>query len=198
MSTATVRVSDGDGRAFGEWAGGIGDDIFVKGPKDMVRMRVLGDRMLVLRCQGKTSLRMKCAGEEAVAVAQRAAQREGDINFPVHRQQGLPRRRRPPAEGTWCARSSRTHGTPSEDTRCRSGALGSRPRVPHRLGKPGEFAPASPTRWPSTRSTWTWPPGPGLETPGSADRATGRLHPGVRPPIVVRDRGAHRPSHRGA
>lgn len=89
MPTSMVRVLDGDGRAVGEWAADIGDDTLVKGLKDMVRMRVFDDRMLMLQRQGKTSFYMKCTGEEAVAIAQRAAQREGDMNFPTYRQQGL-------------------------------------------------------------------------------------------------------------
>ena len=45
--------------------------------------------MLIAQRQKKLSFYMQCLGEEAIAIAHAAALREGDMNFPTYRQQGL-------------------------------------------------------------------------------------------------------------
>ncbi len=89
LATTIIRVMNKDSEAVGPWAEGIDDDVLLAGLKSMIRTRAFDERMMTLQRQGKTSFYMKCTGEEAIAIAARAAQSEGDMNFPTYRQQGL-------------------------------------------------------------------------------------------------------------
>lgn len=89
LATTMVRVMNTDGEAVGPWAENIPDEILLNGLKAMLRTRAFDERMMTLQRQGKTSFYMKCTGEEAIAIAHKAALRQGDMNFPTYRQQGL-------------------------------------------------------------------------------------------------------------
>ena len=84
-----IRVTDPDGRACGDWAGSLESDEALRGLKHMMTVRALDARMVIAQRQGKTSFYMQCLGEEAVACAFQSALRQGDMNFPTYRQQGL-------------------------------------------------------------------------------------------------------------
>jgi 2-oxoisovalerate dehydrogenase E1 component subunit alpha len=84
-----IRVLDDDDRAVGPWVGDLSDDALVEGLRHMLLVREFDRRMLNAQRQGKTSFYMQSTGEEAVACAFRAALRDGDMNFPTYRQQGL-------------------------------------------------------------------------------------------------------------
>jgi len=89
MASAMVRVLNKKGEAVGPWAEGIDDDTLLAGLKNMIRVRTFDERMTILQRQGKTSFYMKCTGEEAIAVGFKGVLRDGDMNFPTYRQQGL-------------------------------------------------------------------------------------------------------------
>lgn len=89
LASTMIRVLDKDDQAVGEWAEDIDDEVLLDGLKTMIKVRTYDERMMMLQRQGKTSFYMKCTGEEAIAVAHKAAQRDGDMNFPTYRQQGL-------------------------------------------------------------------------------------------------------------
>jgi 2-oxoisovalerate dehydrogenase E1 component alpha subunit len=89
IAHSLVRVLDEEGRAVGDWAGGLGADQLRKGLRAMMKTRAYDQRMLMMQRQGLTSFYMQCLGEEAVACAFQAALRQGDMNFPTYRQQGL-------------------------------------------------------------------------------------------------------------
>jgi 2-oxoisovalerate dehydrogenase E1 component alpha subunit len=55
----------------------------------MLLVRAFDARMLRAHRQGKISFYMQSLGEEAIACAHRRALRDGDMNFPTYRQQGL-------------------------------------------------------------------------------------------------------------
>ena len=85
----TIRVMNQEGEAVGPWAEDIDDAILLQGLKAMMKTRAFDERMMALQRQGKTSFYMKCTGEEAIAVGHQLALRQGDMNFPTYRQQGL-------------------------------------------------------------------------------------------------------------
>ena len=89
LASTMIRVLDKTDKAVGPWAEDIDDEILLTGLKNMIRVRAYDERMMMLQRQGKTSFYMKCTGEEAIAVAHKAAQMKGDMNFPTYRQQGL-------------------------------------------------------------------------------------------------------------
>ncbi|MEM1391348.1 MAG: thiamine pyrophosphate-dependent enzyme [Pseudomonadota bacterium] len=84
-----IRVLDDDGNAVGDWAPDITDEVALKGLRDMMTVRSFDARMLTAQRQGKTSFYIQALGEEAIACAFQAALRDGDMNFPTYRQQGL-------------------------------------------------------------------------------------------------------------
>lgn len=89
LATDMIRVLNKDGDAVGPWAINIPDETQLNGLKAMLRTRAFDERMMTLQRQGKTSFYMKCTGEEAIAIAHKAALKKGDMNFPTYRQQGL-------------------------------------------------------------------------------------------------------------
>ncbi|MCP4993299.1 MAG: 3-methyl-2-oxobutanoate dehydrogenase (2-methylpropanoyl-transferring) subunit alpha [Gammaproteobacteria bacterium] len=89
LAFGLVRVIDDEHRAVGPWAGGVNSGQLRDGLRYMLLTQAYDDRMFKLQRQGKLSFYMKCAGEEAVAIAAAAALRPGDMLFPTYRQQGL-------------------------------------------------------------------------------------------------------------
>ncbi len=89
LTTALVRVLGDDHRAVGPWDPKLDADTLRTMLRDMVTVRIFDDRMYRAQRQGKTSFYMKCAGEEAIAVAAAAALGREDMHFPTYRQQGL-------------------------------------------------------------------------------------------------------------
>ncbi|OJU89546.1 MAG: 3-methyl-2-oxobutanoate dehydrogenase (2-methylpropanoyl-transferring) subunit alpha [Burkholderiales bacterium 66-5] len=89
MAKSLVRVLDDDGKAQGPWAPALHPDRLRRGLRAMVKTRLFDARMLIAQRQKKLSFYMQCLGEEAIAIAHAAALREGDMNFPTYRQQGL-------------------------------------------------------------------------------------------------------------
>ncbi|MFC3302209.1 thiamine pyrophosphate-dependent enzyme [Parvularcula lutaonensis] len=84
-----LRVLDMDGKAHGDWAGLVTDDDKKTALKAMIRTRAFDARMMRAQRQGKTSFYMQCLGEEAIAVGATLATRDGDMQFPTYRQQGI-------------------------------------------------------------------------------------------------------------
>ncbi len=89
LAYALIRVLDADGAATGPWAPALDAETLRAGLRAMMLTRVFDERMYRAQRQGKTSFYMKCAGEEAVAVAQALALAPDDMCFPTYRQQGL-------------------------------------------------------------------------------------------------------------
>lgn len=84
-----IRVVDDDGRAVGPWDPALGTDDLLAGLRAMLTVRAYDRRMLTAQRQGKTSFYMTALGEEAVSCGHQAELRDGDMNFPTYRQQGL-------------------------------------------------------------------------------------------------------------
>lgn len=84
-----VRVLDDNGAAVGPWAIPLDDALLLKGLRVMEKTRLFDERMQMAQRQGKTSIYVRCRGEEAIACAQRMALEQGDMCFPTYRQQGL-------------------------------------------------------------------------------------------------------------
>ena len=84
-----IRVLDDDGKAVGPWAEDLSDELKSAGLRAMMRTRAFDERMLKAQRQGKTSFYIQCTGEEAIATGHQLALRQGDMNFPTYRQQGL-------------------------------------------------------------------------------------------------------------
>ena len=89
LAYGLVRVLDDDGKAVGPWDPELDHDSAVAGLRHMLTVRHFDRRMLSAQRTGKTSFYMQCLGEEAIATAFRSAMRDGDMNFPTYRQQGL-------------------------------------------------------------------------------------------------------------
>jgi len=93
LAYSIVRVLNRKGEAVGPWADYLGDaggvDKLKTGLRDMLLVRAFDQRMQTAHRQGKTSFYMQCTGEEAIACGFRRALRQGDMNFPTYRQQGL-------------------------------------------------------------------------------------------------------------
>ncbi len=89
LAYTIIRVLDAKRDAVGPSAGGLDDEIALRGLRAMMRTRAYDARMMKAQRQGKTSFYMPCTGEEAVAVAHQLALSPGDMNFPTYRQQGL-------------------------------------------------------------------------------------------------------------
>jgi len=86
---ALIRVLDDEGRAVGPWATDIPDDLLLAGLHAMMKTRAYDARMLIAQRQKKTSFYIQCLGEEAIAIGQTMALRDGDMHFPTYRQQGI-------------------------------------------------------------------------------------------------------------
>ena len=84
-----IRVLDDSADAVGDWAADIPDEILLRGMHAMLKTRAYDARMLIAQRQKKTSFYMQCLGEEAIAIAQTLALRQGDMHFPTYRQQGI-------------------------------------------------------------------------------------------------------------
>lgn len=84
-----IRVLDDDGKAVGDWATDIPDDLLLRAMHAMLKTRAYDARMLIAQRQKKTSFYIQCLGEEAIAIGQTLALRDGDMHFPTYRQQGI-------------------------------------------------------------------------------------------------------------
>src|SRR5690606_38564749 len=90
LAIGLIRVLDDQGNAQGPWAEDPPDDeLLRRGMRAMVKTRIFDARMVIAQRQKKTSFYRQCLGEEAIAIGQSLALREGDMHFPSYRQQGL-------------------------------------------------------------------------------------------------------------
>lgn len=89
LSMQLIRVLDEKGQAVGPWAEDISPDLLRRGLRAMMKTRAFDSRMLIAQRQKKLSFYIQCLGEEAIAVGQTLALRDGDMNFPTYRQQGI-------------------------------------------------------------------------------------------------------------
>ena len=89
LTTQLIRVLDDNGDAVGPWAADISDDVLLRAMHAMLKTRAFDARMLIAQRQKKTSFYIQCTGEEAIAVGQTLALRDGDMQFPTYRQQGI-------------------------------------------------------------------------------------------------------------
>lgn len=89
LAYSVIRVLNKKHEAVGPWANQLTDDDLLEGLRHMMTVRAFDARMFMAQRQGKTSFYMQALGEEAVSCAFRRAMREGDMNFPTYRQQGL-------------------------------------------------------------------------------------------------------------
>lgn len=89
LATALVRVTDDDGNAVGPWVPDLDVEVLRQGLRHMMLTRELDRRLLMDQRHGRTSFYMQSTGEEAVACGFAVALRNGDMNFPTYRQQGL-------------------------------------------------------------------------------------------------------------
>ncbi|MEF3081561.1 thiamine pyrophosphate-dependent enzyme [Luteimonas sp. SMYT11W] len=89
MTRQLIRVLDDNGDAVGPWAADIDDDVLLRAMHAMLKTRAFDARMLIAQRQKKTSFYIQCTGEEAIAVGQTLALRDGDMQFPTYRQQGI-------------------------------------------------------------------------------------------------------------
>ncbi len=89
LAYGLIGVLDPVGAAVGPWNPRLPASRLKVGLRAMMLTRAFDHRMYRAQRQGKTSFYMKCAGEEAVAVAQAAALAPDDMCFPTYRQQGL-------------------------------------------------------------------------------------------------------------
>lgn len=84
-----IRVLDDDGNAVGDWAKDIPDELLLRAMHAMLKTRAYDARLLIAQRQKKTSFYIQCLGEEAIAIGQTLALRDGDMHFPTYRQQGI-------------------------------------------------------------------------------------------------------------
>lgn len=89
LAYSVIRVLNKKHEAVGPWANELTDNDLLEGLRHMMTVRAFDARMFMAQRQGKTSFYMQALGEEAVSCAFRRAMREGDMNFPTYRQQGL-------------------------------------------------------------------------------------------------------------
>ncbi len=89
LADQLVRVLDDDGNAVGPWAEGIDDRVLLDAMRAMLKTRAYDARLLIAQRQKKTSFYIQCLGEEAIAIGQTLALRDGDMHFPTYRQQGI-------------------------------------------------------------------------------------------------------------
>lgn len=92
FSKGLIRVLDDDGKPVGQWADYLQDidpDLYRQGLVDMMKMRIIDQRLLNAQRQGKTSFYLQCTGEEAIGCGFQRQLTRGDMNFPTYRQQSL-------------------------------------------------------------------------------------------------------------
>jgi 2-oxoisovalerate dehydrogenase E1 component alpha subunit len=89
LAYALIRVLDNNGKAKGPWSPALEPDALCAGLRAMQKTRAYDTRMMMMQRQSQTSFYMQCTGEEAIACAFQAALKNGDMNFPTYRQQGL-------------------------------------------------------------------------------------------------------------
>jgi len=89
LTSQLIRVLDKDGNALGPWAADIDDGLLLRGMHAMLKTRAYDARMVIAQRQKKTSFYLQCLGEEAIAIGQTLALRDGDMQFPTYRQQGI-------------------------------------------------------------------------------------------------------------
>lgn len=89
LTSQLIRVLDDNGDAVGPWAADISDEVLLRAMHAMLKTRAFDARMLIAQRQKKTSFYIQCTGEEAIAVGQTLALRDGDMQFPTYRQQGI-------------------------------------------------------------------------------------------------------------
>jgi len=89
LTSQLIRVLDDDGNAVGPWAEGLDNEVLLRGMHIMLRTRAYDARLVIAQRQKKTSFYVQCLGEEAIAIGQTLALREGDMQFPTYRQQGI-------------------------------------------------------------------------------------------------------------
>ncbi len=89
FATGLIRVLDDEGRAAGPWDPGLDAETLRTGLRTMMLTREFDRQMMIDQRQSKASFYMQSTGEEAIACAFHSALREGDMNFPTYRQQGL-------------------------------------------------------------------------------------------------------------
>ena len=92
MPWGLVRIMDDAGKPVGPWADFLGEvdpDLLRKGLRDMMTTRTIDKRMQMAQRQGKTTNHAQSTGEEAIACGFQATLKQGDMNFPTYRQQGL-------------------------------------------------------------------------------------------------------------
>ncbi len=109
LAFGLVRVLDDQHQACGEWKPHIAAQKLRDGLRYMLQVRLFDDHMFRLQRQGSLTFYLKCAGEEAVAVAAAQALRSGDMLFPTYRQQGLLVARGLPMVDMMCECLSNTH-----------------------------------------------------------------------------------------
>lgn len=87
-----IRVLDDRGKAVGPWSDyleGTDSADYVRGLVDMLKMRIIDQRLQNAQRQGKTSFYLQCTGEEAIGCGFQRQLSHGDMNFPTYRQQSL-------------------------------------------------------------------------------------------------------------
>ncbi|TWT17809.1 3-methyl-2-oxobutanoate dehydrogenase (2-methylpropanoyl-transferring) subunit alpha [Luteimonas marina] len=89
LADQLVRVLDDDGNAVGPWAEDIDDQLLLDAMHAMLKTRAYDARLVIAQRQKKTSFYIQCLGEEAIAIGQTLALRDGDMHFPTYRQQGI-------------------------------------------------------------------------------------------------------------
>lgn len=85
-----IRLVGEDGRKIGRWGLDLSETLLRDIYRDMVRARVLDEKLVMLLRQGKTSFYAQCSGQEGVQVgAAYAINRGQDWVYPYYRDQGL-------------------------------------------------------------------------------------------------------------
>lgn len=87
-----IRVLDDDGKAVGAWSEYLDrkdPTPYIQGLVDMLKMRIIDQRLQIAQRQGKTSFYLQCTGEEAIGCGFQRQLSQGDMNFPTYRQQSL-------------------------------------------------------------------------------------------------------------
>jgi len=108
LTSKLIRVLDDEGNALGPWAEDIADEVLLRGIHAMLKTRAYDARMVIAQRQKKTSFYLQCLGEEAIAIGQTLALREGDMQFPTYRQQGILITRDAPVTQMMCQVLSNT------------------------------------------------------------------------------------------
>ncbi|HRN77159.1 3-methyl-2-oxobutanoate dehydrogenase (2-methylpropanoyl-transferring) subunit alpha [Ottowia sp.] len=89
LAYSMIRVLNDEHQAVGPWAPEVDETALRRGLRSMMKTRIFDARMIIAQRQRKTSFYMTCLGEEAVAIAQAMALRDGDMCFATYRQPGL-------------------------------------------------------------------------------------------------------------